>query len=712
MDYKIGLDLGIASVGWAVLQTDKNGEPIRIENLGSRIFDKAENPKDGSSLASQRREARGVRRRLRRRKHRRDRVLSLLEMYNIITKQEVLYMFNNKEYKFLKNVYELRVEGLETLLTPKELARVLINLVKRRGYKSNSIAQEKSDKQLGKLLTATIENDKIMKENNYKTVAQMYLNDPRFIQTDNFYDGRKVLKIRNGTNVYKSTVRREDLVKEIKLILEKQKELNPKITDDFIKKYLEIFNSQRSFEDGPGENSPYGGNQIEKMIGNCTFEKNEPRAVKAAYTFEYFKLLQDLNHIKIESRVFEDGKYKTEYKLLSKEQKDIIISIARKSDTISFDKIKKALKLDVDTKFNMVNYNVKKDLNIEDVIAESEKSTKLKEFQSYHKIRKCLDKLEKGLVEKLSIDTLDNIGYILSVYKNDESKKNYLKANCKDLNDKMIESLLQLTFSKTCNLSLKAIKKLIPYLQEGMTYDKAVDKVYGKDVYVNTKRKTRISFNDIKDEITNPVVKRAVSQAIKVVNTILNKYGKPDSINIELSRDISKSFSERKKIEKQYNDNRVINEKAKKEIQELGKLNVTGQDIIKYKLWKEQDEVCMYSGYKITPDELFTELVDIDHIVPYSISFDDSFNNKVLILSYEKKKKGNRVQLKYFRENNKNTDEYETRITNTYLKHNNIQKLKKLQIENISKEREDEFKRRNLVDTQYLSRLMQNILRL
>ena len=112
MDYKIGLDLGISSVGWAVIQTDCDGNPVKIENLGSRIFDKAENPKDGSSLALKRREARGVRRRLRRRRHRRDRVLSLLEEYNIISKKEVQAMFSNSEYRFEKMYMNLELKGL------------------------------------------------------------------------------------------------------------------------------------------------------------------------------------------------------------------------------------------------------------------------------------------------------------------------------------------------------------------------------------------------------------------------------------------------------------------------------------------------------------------------------------------------------------------------------------------------------------------------
>ena len=451
MGYKIGLDLGVGSVGWATLETDENGQPVKILELSSRIFDKAENPKDGSSLALKRREARGTRRRIRRRRHRRDRVLSLLENYDIITKAEVRKMYNEKNYRVEKNVYELRVEGLDTILTSKELARVLISLVKRRGYKSNSKSEEVKNKDIGKLLTATIENEKVMKENNYRTVAEMYLNDSRFSENVN---GLNILKIRNTTNDYKSTVKREDLVKEIKLILEKQKELNPKITDEFIDKYLEIFESQRAFDEGPGGNSPYGGNQIEKMLGKCTFEKNEPRAMKASYTFEYFKLLQDINHIKLEYIEEVDGKRKNVSVPLNKEQRDIIINIAKKSDTISFTKIRKELNLDYGISFNMVRYDYSKAKDKKEVYDLSETATKLKEFQSYHKIRKVLDKIEKGLIEKFNTDTLDKIGYALSAYKNDDKRISFLRDNTTELTDDVINALMPLSFSKTGNFDV------------------------------------------------------------------------------------------------------------------------------------------------------------------------------------------------------------------------------------------------------------------
>lgn len=89
MHYTLGLDIGISSVGWAVLQNMSDGEPFKIEDLGVRIFEKAEQPKTGASLALSRREARGARRRLRRRRHRKERVKALLQETGCIDREEL-----------------------------------------------------------------------------------------------------------------------------------------------------------------------------------------------------------------------------------------------------------------------------------------------------------------------------------------------------------------------------------------------------------------------------------------------------------------------------------------------------------------------------------------------------------------------------------------------------------------------------------------------
>ena len=715
MGYRIGLDIGITSVGWAAIEDDVNGNPTRIIDLGSRIFDAAENPKDGSPLAKDRRDARGLRRRLRRRKHRVERTKRLLERYNIITKKELEDLYEN--YRFQFNVYELRVMALDEKITNKDLARVLISMVKKRGYKSNSKSEETSSgSDAGKLITATKENEKLMKEKGYRTVAEMYLKDDKFkLRNSNGEyildkSGNKQIKIKNSINEYKNTMLRQLLVDEIKMILEKQKNLNSNIDDNFIKEYLEIFESQRSFDEGPGEPSPYGGNQIEKMLGNCTFEKNEKRAPKASYTFEYFKLLQDINHIKINKLDLETNKI--EKRELTKEEREKIINLVKEKSNITYSTLRKELQLGKNERFNMFSY--KNILNWSDETNdEVEKAKKFKEFESYNKIKTALNRVEKGYIAKLSTDELDQIGYALTVYKNDDKRIDYLKENTQNLSNDAIEELLSLSFAKVGNLSIKAMRKIIPELEKGITYDKAVDNVY-EDFRgtINTEKKRKLSLKYLEQEISNPVVRRGISQAIKVLNAITlrynEKYGKPDVVVIELAREMGRNFNDRRKIEKSQEENMQRNEKIKEHIIEFGKTNPTGQDIVKYKLWEEQDGTCLYSGKKISVEQLFTEAVDVDHIIPYSMCFDDTYNNKVLVLASENRQKGNRVPYKYEKEMGRNIDEYVVRVGNII---KNSNKLRKLLREDFTKEDAKDWKNRNIQDTQYICKLMYNLVR-
>ncbi len=718
MGYRIGLDIGITSVGWSAIENDSNGNPIRIIDLGSRIFDAAEKPKDGSPLAKERRDARGLRRRIRRKKHRVERTKRLLERYNIISKKEIDKMYENSEHiKHLFNVYELRVLGIEQKLTPKELARVLISLVKKRGYKSNSKAEE-NDGESGKLLTATRDNEKLMKEKGYRTVAEMYLKDEKFKVKDKDgeilkdKEGNQLIKIKNTTGEYRNTTLRKLLVEEIKLILNKQKELNPKITDDFINEYLNIFEGQRNFDEGPGYPSQYGGDLIENMLGTCTFEKSQKRAPKATYTFEYFKFLQTLNHIKIEKLVIQDGKKVKEKRELTQDERNKVKELIFSKVTVTYSDIRKALKLTEKERFNMFVY--KDMLNFtEETNKEIEKDKKLKEFESYKKIKTALNHIEKDYISKLDKEEIDSIGYALTVYKNDEKRIKYLKENTHNLTDEAIEELLKLSFSKVGNLSITAMKKIIPELEKGLTYDKAVDNIY-EDFrgQINTEKKRKLRLKDFEEEISNPVVRRGLSQAIKVLNAITlkynEKYGKPDVVVVELARELGKNFRDRKDIEKRQNSNMQTNEKAKAEIIGLGKSNPTGKDIVKYKLWQEQDCKCIYSGQSIPVEELFTDLVDVDHIIPYSQCFDDSYNNKVLVLAKENRQKGNRVPYKYIKESGRNIDEYEIRV-NTLIKNN--RKKQNLLKEDFTKEDSKDWKERNLNDTKYICKYMYNLIR-
>ncbi|MDD3890003.1 MAG: type II CRISPR RNA-guided endonuclease Cas9, partial [Syntrophomonadaceae bacterium] len=121
MNYRLGLDIGVTSVGWAVLEHDEEEEPFRIADLGVRIFEAAEHPKDGSALALPRREARSARRRLRRHRHRLERIKLLFEDINLISVAAINALYHNEQQ--LSDIYELRQAGLDRLLTREEWAR-------------------------------------------------------------------------------------------------------------------------------------------------------------------------------------------------------------------------------------------------------------------------------------------------------------------------------------------------------------------------------------------------------------------------------------------------------------------------------------------------------------------------------------------------------------------------------------------------------------
>lgn len=135
------------------------------------------------------------------------------------------------------------------------------------------------------------------------------------------------------------------------------------------------------------------------------------------------------------------------------------------------------------------------------------------------------------------------------------------------------------------------------------------------------------------DDITNPVARRAISQTIKVVNAIIREQGEsPLYINVELARELSKNFQERGKIEKENESNRHKNEMVMEKLREnFTNHKPSGQDLVKFKLWHEQDGISPYSQKKIEYGGLFeTGYAEVDHVIPYSISFDDTYKIRSL----------------------------------------------------------------------------------
>ena len=178
LNYRIGLDIGITSVGWAALENNSQDEPVRIVDLGVRLFEAAETPK-GTSLAEPRREARTTRRRLRRRRHRLDRIKWLLQEHGIIQIGQFMERYHSAG---LPDVYQLRYEALGRKLKDEEFAQILVHIAKHRGFRSTRKAElkDKKDKEAGAILSATQDNKKIMEEHGYRTVGEMIYKDEKF----------------------------------------------------------------------------------------------------------------------------------------------------------------------------------------------------------------------------------------------------------------------------------------------------------------------------------------------------------------------------------------------------------------------------------------------------------------------------------------------------------------------------------------------------
>lgn len=677
--YILGLDIGIASVGWAALALNDKDEPYRILDMNSRIFPEAEQPKTGESLAAPRRQARGMRRRLRRRRHRLARLRSLLVREGVLSKAALAALYE----KPVTDIYAVRCEGLERRLTPEEWTRVLLYFAKHRGFKSNRLA-EAGNAEEGQVKEALKANAELLAD--YRTVGEMLYKDAKF-------QAHK----RNKAAAYQMTVSRNMLLSEIKQLFAAQREQNNEhASEQFEEKYVEVFSSQRNFDEGPGGESPYGGNLIERMIGTCTLERaaGEKRAPKASYSFMRFSLLEKLSHIRITA----NGATRS----LTDEERQQLEQLAWQSPSLTYAHLRKALGLHETERFNDLYYS--KD------IAETEKKKKFGFTAAYHEVRKALDKLEKDYIKKLSPDELDVIGYAFSVFKNEGNLRSYLLNN--GIADEVCSTLLVnlKPFRKFGHISVKACRKLIPYLEQGMTYDAAC-RAAGYEPSGDNGLKHKFLSGAIEEvrEIPNPVVRRAISQTIKVLNALIRRYGSPVEIHVELAREMARNFQDRRDMQHKMEDNRKANERIIQELRENGLLQPNGLDIVKWKLYKEQQGICAYSQKPFDVERLLHDgkYAEVDHILPYSRSLDDSYANKVLVMAGENQLKRNRTPLEYMADNEEKQNAFVC-WANTSIR--DLRKRQNLLRKNFHSE-EKEWKDRHLNDTKYISRFVYNLLR-
>lgn len=669
LNYILGLDLGIASVGWAVIEIDQQENPLRIIDVGVRTFERAEVPKTGDSLALERRLARSTRRLIRRRAHRLLRAKRLLKREGLLRAED---FSSPTELQHLPiNAWELRVKGLTHKLERKEWAAVLLHLIKHRGYLSLRKNESKTDnKELGALLKGVKENHRLLQSNDYRSPAELAV---KKFKEDTGH-------IRNQRGEYTHTFDRLDLHSELQLLFNIQRELgNPYTSVSLEQQVSALLMSQKK---------ALSGEAILKMLGKCTHEKTEYKAAKNTYSAERFVWLTKLNNL----RILENG---TERGLTESERRLVINQPYEKSD-FTYTQLRKLLELSDNAIFKDLRY-----------IKDNVKSATLMEMKAFHAIRKALEnnglKTEwQGLATKPEL--LDEIGTAFSLYKTDEDIKKYL-------NDKLpkpvLDALLDnIGFDKFIQLSLQCLSKILPLMEQGQRYDEACKAIYG-DHHGKQKREENLYLPQIPtDEIRNPVVLRTLSQARKVINGVVRLYGSPARVHIETGREVGKSFQERHEIKKRQDENRNQRESAVKKFKEFFP-DFSGepktQDILKMRLYELQQGKSLYSGKEIDLTRLLeNNYVEIDHALPFSRTWDDSLNNKVLVFKNENQNKGSQTPYEWLggEENSERWKMFVALVNGSRFSYTKKQRIL------VQKLDEKGFKKRNLNDTRYVTRFL------
>jgi len=534
----------------------------------------------------------------------------------IVERQSLFGNFDeNGLIKSLPNTpWQLRAAALDRKLTPLEWSAVLLHLIKHRGYLSQRKNEgETADKELGALLKGVADNAHTLQTGDFRTPAELALN--KFEKESGH--------IRNQRGDYSHTFSRKDLQAELNLLFEKQKEFgNPHVSDGLKEGIETLLMTQRP---------ALSGDAVQKMLGHCTFEPAEPKAAKNTYTAERFIWLTKLNNL----RILEQG---SERPLTATERATLMDEPYRKSK-LTYAQARKLLGLEDTAFFKGLRYG-----------KDNAEASTLMEMKAYHAISRALEK--EGLKDKksplnLSPELQDEIGTAFSLFKTDEDITGRLKDR---VQPEILEALLKhISFDKFVQISLKALRRIVPLMEQGKRYDEACAEIYG-DHYGKKNAEEKIYLPPIPaDEIRNPVVLRALSQARKVINAVVRRYGSPARIHIETAREVGKSFKDRKEIEKRQEENRKDREKAAAEFQEYFP-NFVGEpkskDILKLRLYRQQNCKCLYSGKEINLGRLNEKgYVEIDHALPFSRTWDDSFNNKVLVLGSENQNKGKLIPL-------------------------------------------------------------------
>lgn len=702
MRWRLGADLGANSLGWCALALDAVGQPHGIISLGARIFSDGRDRKSKQSLAVDRRLARAMRRHRDRFKQRQAALLKHLELAGLFPPATEIEARRNLE---ACDPYDLRARALTETLTPFQVGRALFHLNQRRGFRSNRRADRGVRDESGKIEVGVERLRQRLAVANAPSLG-VFLDARRKSAPDDNHIPSVRIRLRPETGEgatgdgYDFYPHRAMLEEEFEKIVDAQAAHHPGVLTEEVRSRLHgIIFSQRKLK------AP--------KVGSCTLVSGEARLPKAHPLFQKRRLLEELNAL----RIVLPGELA---RPLTKEQRDLLYLKLKEKRAVGFETLRtRVLKLGSVARFNK----------------EGENRT---ELQGDEVAAALADKKRFGL--RWGHLTADRQWSVVERIQGAESEEDIAEL------ETWLRSEFGLTHEQakaTANAPLPdgfgrfgetATRKLVDVMAaEVIIYSDAVLKAglghhsdrrtghflnelpyYGevleRHILPGTGDPNEENVETRVGRLTNPTVHIGLNQLRRLVNRLLKAYGPPEEIALELARDLKFDEKRKDEINRRNRRNREDAVRRSAKLQELG-VRDSGANRALLKLWEELnpgnvlDRRCVYTGKQISARMVFSEEVEVDHILPFSMSLDDSQANRLLCLREANRRKAKQPPHKAFghREDWPEIAERAARLP----------KEKRWRFEPDALQRfagERDFLARQLNDTQHLSRLARDYL--
>lgn len=651
--YSLGIDLGTTSIGWAAIAD----EPVPgEENLiaGVRIFpegvDRDTKGLEKSKMA-QRREKRQTRHQLARRRGRKARLRICLRGAGLLPPE-------GPEFDALIAVspYAIRRRGLDEALTLHELGRALLHLNQRRGFRSS---RKRTDKAESKIVGKAVSELRAkIKAAGARTVGE-YLAGLE-----------KTRRLRNRGD-HEHHAGRDMVREEFEALWAAQVAHHPGVlTAERRDAVAAILFHQRPLKVNPNK------------IGKCELLPGDGpegrRAPRGSWLAQEVRILQDVNNMFL---LLASG----ERRGLSTGERKKVLDLLSKSRDVPMAKIREALGLGDGDRINL----------------ERQKRTRLLGNGAEAALRKIFKKEFEARPDFYRHEVWESLV-------SDEDEEFEEKARAWGLTEDQIEALWKADPPEGhARLCREAMRRLLPHLRDGKTYSEAVEAAgltRGEEPAVDLLPPAPM-------DIANPIVRQALVEVRRVVNLLIRERGKPSRIVVEMARETKGSSHERNELLWENRKREREREEIRQRIQTEFGVKGTGGTVLRYRLWEEQQKhmmgACPYCGRRIDETALMAGNPDfhIDHILPYSRSLDDSFNNKIVCHTACNHQKGNRLPLEAWGDQPERWAQIEQTIAG--LRHGNYPKWARFSRRELDTGKVIE---RQLNDTRYICRVARGYL--